>query len=348
MREVKNIIDYLRIICDPIPNIDNNHNDYYLSNMNEIIKDFKMHSDYLSEGDKLEDFDKHLEQFITYYYEYLYSFVYKKNGELKLNNDKKQDITFFYRGVSNGKYPISSGIYRENEQHEEKYYFNEIGVRCPESFKMLNNLEKLTYMQHYGCPTRLLDITSNPLVALYFACLDEDADGTVYVFGVDSNEVLYSDSDRIQMLSKLAEFNKKEQRELRFLAYKYILKNKFPQHSSGKYRHSILEQFYHSIKRYNGAFEREIVPFDILKPQFVQPNKDNPRILKQDGAFIISGLDEDYKESDIKIRKYVVEEIRIHNSDKKTILKELEYVGINQATLFPEVDKVADYLRHRN
>ena len=95
MREVKNIIDYLRIICDPIPNIDNNHSDYYLSNMNEIIKDFKMHFDYLSEGDKLEDFDKHLEHFITYYYEYLYSFVYKKNGELKLNNDNKQDITFF-------------------------------------------------------------------------------------------------------------------------------------------------------------------------------------------------------------------------------------------------------------
>ena len=27
------------------------------------------------------------------------------------------------------------------------------------------------------------------------------------------------------------------------------------------------------------------------------------------------------------------------------VRKELEYVGINQASLFPEVDKVADYLR---
>ena len=30
---------------------------------------------------------------------------------------------------------------------------------------------------------------------------------------------------------------------------------------------------------------------------------------------------------------------------KAQIRKELEYVGINQASLFPEVDKVADYLR---
>ena len=103
----------------------------------------------------------------------------------------------------------------------------------------------------------------------------------------------------------------------------------------------------HPIKRHNGAFEREIVPFDMLKPQFVQPNKDNPRILKQDGAFIVSGLDENDAESDMKIRKYLANEVIVPHSVKKAILDELEYVGINQATLFPEVDKVADYLRQK-
>ena len=58
----------------------------------------------------------------------------------------------------------------------------------------------------------------------------------------------------------------------------------------------VLAQFYHAIKRHNAAFEREIVPLDLLTPQFVQPNRDNPRILKQDGAFIISGLDASDKE----------------------------------------------------
>ena len=85
----------------------------------------------------------------------------------------------------------------------------------------------------------------------------------------------------------------------------------------------------------------------MLKPQFVQPNKDNPRILKQDGAFIVSGLDENDAESNMKIRKYLANEAIIPYSVKKRILDELEYVGINQATLFPEVDKVADYLRQK-
>jgi len=134
---------------------------------------------------------------------------------------------------------------------------------------------------------------------------------------------------------------------LRHLAYRNILKDKFQQVSNGKYRNTVVEQYYHAIKRHNGAFEREIVPFDMLKPQFVQPNKDNPRILKQDGAFIVSGLDMDDRESDRKIRKYLVNELMIPAKSKERILQELAIVGINQATLFPEVDKVADYLRKK-
>lgn len=77
------------------------------------------------------------------------------------------------------------------------------------------------------------------------------------------------------------------------------------------------------------------------------PAKDNPRILKQDGAFIVSGLDASAEESNNKIRKFIVLEITIPKDFKKQIREELEHVGINQASLFPEVDKVADYLRKK-
>ena len=126
------------------------------------------------------------------------------------------------------------------------------------------------------------------------------------------------------------------------------MEDKFPQSSHSKYKEKELEQYYHAIKRHNSAFEREIIPLDLLTPQFVQLNKDNPRILKQDWAFIISGLEASDKESDNKMRKFLVKEIVIPKESKGQLRKELEYVGINQASLFPEVDKVADYLRNRD
>ena len=117
------------------------------------------------------------------------------------------DEILFYRGHSNkDKYKLEPSLYRSPQLlKSENLLYNELIAANPSDFSSdMSTFEKLVRMQHYSLPTRLLDITSNPLMSLFFACKSNYYKiGEVIVFKIRDSYIKFFDSDTAFCLSNL-------------------------------------------------------------------------------------------------------------------------------------------------
>lgn len=254
-----------------------------------------------------------------------------------------RDSELFFRGHSDIEYKLEPSIYR-NKKHisNEHNLFKEFIIRTPSDF--LNEksaLEKLVKMQHYGLPTRLLDLTTNALVALYFACSSKGKrDGKVVVFRIPNNDIKYYDSDTVSILANIA----KRPRTFTVDKIRTLEREKFNSEEEIGY-------LLHEIKEEKSYFQSIIDPRDIERVVAVKVKQSNNRIIKQSGAFLIFGINGVKSKPAIIPNEWILNlelkgvDFRIDNESKETIIKELNALGINEATLFPELENQAKYLK---
>lgn len=244
-----------------------------------------------------------------------------------------------FRGQANANWLLSPSLYRQNLFEAENLLLTEIKHICPNEFGD-NRFDSLVKMQHFGMPTRLLDVTTNPLVALYFACESSEQsneDGIVYIF--PNMPVSWSNDPLVDLVMDFV--------------YDY-----FPRKM---WLDQMLDQ---SRKKYgNGSYRLMPDTIDSLLhyltiPAFaVMPAKTNEQIEAQDGAFFVFGMHFSNREvstnpgtigrvyynfEPIEIDNVQqiwkkTETLRIPAAAKKGILNQLDILGINERKLFPDL-----------
>jgi hypothetical protein len=256
-----------------------------------------------------------------------------------------------YRGLSDESYPLKPSIFRDTISREQEHnLLRELIAAHPDEFAAdQSTLEQLVRMQHYALPTRLLDVSWNPLVALYFAAQPTKREtevvrkdkkivkrnirvpGAVAILTVEESKVCYFDSDTVSCIANLAKL-------------KWELKEKIDTSLElRKFNDTMpIRRLLHFIRQEKYQFEGEIVPNDLDKIILVKPKLSNKRILAQNGAFFLFGRTVQIREpNSLGIR---VDKIGVPVEAKQRILDELNKLNINEKTLFPEIERAARYL----
>ena len=195
----------------------------------------------------------------------------------------KKDMAVFYRGVNKiiKENPhIPSLYYPPNRfyEHEHTIFEEFVSVFPDELLAQKTTVERLFVMQHYRFPTRLLDISRNPLVDLFFACFADKGDeascakdGIVYVYALPSQEIKYTGSDTVSILASLCKCKSYFSIEDEPGQLLYLIREEKPGFSEKAYTES-------GIKEINSVV-------------CLRPRLNNPRIIRQDGYFFLFGID---------------------------------------------------------
>lgn len=188
--------------------------------------------------------------------------------------------------------------------------------------KKNNTIEWLTFIQHYGGPTRLLDWTYSFYVAVFFAVARLNCSRQYGEVWIADSKVFKDRATQFCTTKKLKEL---------------LRKRKTDDREMDNLHNAIIENLFKKAKP---------IPLALLLNAF----RLNERLVIQQGTFLLQGdveksFGENIKEMKIQ-NKYHLSRIVIDvtKSQRNNILKELNAININSATLFPGLQGFSESL----
>ncbi len=284
---------------------------------------------------------------------------------------KKTDETnvLYFRGedADYKESALTPLVYRDFLEHEHRIYREMQRFNDHEFAADKTAFDKLARMQHYQAPTRMLDMSEDVLSALYFA-LDTRKDGetgVLYVLEIDRDAVKYYDSDTVSVVANLAKsplhdgatVNKSKTALCRDAANHLHDKERFNKQVS-------VEFLLHDIGEEKSYFRSLIEPAHLFSVLCVKPKYTNQRLHGQKGAFLLFGMNLNDASKPIQLLRKdpsqadalclnAAPEASWHPIRKLTKIhlgcainqKSLSMLGITKPYIYPEMDKVAEYLK---
>lgn len=300
-------------------------------------------------------------------------YITEVNKLLKKSKFNPNTHTAFFRGHANKDWKLEPGLLRNDGyiENEHLMYRTIIAQQTSEFSTCTSALDYLVKMQHYGLPTRLLDLTTNPLIALYFACeyqaysTSNKETGEIIVLNVPTISIKHYDSDTISILANIAKCKEEEIKiNLNFdkwnstdFSEEYLSKIE-EEKDFDEYRKSFnklgqIQLLLHQISLEKSHFQSIINPCDLARVYIVNVKQDNQRIRNQMGSFVLFGLGISKENDSLMLSKKgatkILDDWNLNRSsrliidpkNKPKIIKELGLLGIRKSFIYPELEILA-------